>query len=225
MTYHDFAALKEWADAFKKPVVIHYLNKKPPSILSKNLQNFMWEKYYEYKARSPYADTENDDRAIAEYRQYEEKIRDSLLLRQLFLEARLYDEIMDTAKRLPDMTGGRRLVLWGMGEYIRVLLAVLASRGINVETIVDGVGAKWGSKVFGYEVQNPDILIGKNKEFFVLISVMKPRPIKSIASQLERCGYGKESLLLTMTAGRFPACSCPACGLKFMRTISPCFGT
>jgi lipopolysaccharide biosynthesis glycosyltransferase len=188
---HDFASLDEWGDAFKNPLVIHYVGRKPRP-LTRIVQKPFWQKFYAYKARSPYAE-EKDAYLVSEYLKFEEMLKNPAYMSEFYIEKKYYDILAEAAERLPGMMAGKKLAIWGAGaQNARTLMAILASKGVNADIVVDGYKEKWGTKIFHYEILPPSVLENKSGEYFVFLAMLQNGPAGGILAQLRRYGFGKD---------------------------------
>jgi hypothetical protein len=97
------------------------------------------------------------------------------------------------------MMTGKKLAIWGGGaRNARMLMAILASKGLKADIIVvDGYPEKWWTKIFHYEILPPSVLDGKSGEYFVFFAAISERsvcdePAMGILAQLRRYGFGKD---------------------------------
>jgi hypothetical protein len=73
------------------------------------------------------------------------------------------------------------------------MMAVFAANDVYADVIVDGMPEKQGAKVFHHTVQVPEILNGKSKEYFVLLTMEQFRPASVVSKILESYGYDKST--------------------------------
>jgi lipopolysaccharide biosynthesis glycosyltransferase len=188
---NDFVSLDEWGDAIKKPLIIHYVGRKPRT-LTRIIQKPFWQKYYAYKARSPYAEGK-DANLVSEYLKFEEMLKNPAFMNEFYIEKKYYDILAEAAEKLPCKMMGKKLALWGAGaQNAGTLMAILASKGIKADIVVDGYQEKWGTKTFHYEILPPSTLDGKSGEYFVFFAVLQDGPACGISAQLQRYGFRKD---------------------------------
>ena len=188
----DGIDLEQWRDAFVKPVVIHYVaSDKPARITKRYMSSPLWERYFVYKAMTPYADT-SDRKRIEKYHKLEGQLDSGLKTPDAYFEYKKHSLFTELAEKLPDLLESRKLALWGVNIYIRHLVAELATKGIYPGVIIDGLKQNRIRKVFHYEVQPPEILRGASEEYFVLLCMMNEKPAEQVGCILADYGYIRE---------------------------------
>jgi len=184
--------LEDWRNAFLNPVIIHYICPDKPSVIGKKcMQSPLWETYYKYKAITPYANIEFDNKKIEKYHFLEKQLDNSLVNPYDYIFYKKHALFIKLADKLPGMCQGKKLVLWGAGVYIYYLIAILSTKNIYADVIVDGEVANECRNIFHYTIQNPEILQGKSDEYFVLLSMINEKPAASVGKILTEYGYEK----------------------------------
>jgi lipopolysaccharide biosynthesis glycosyltransferase len=189
-------ALRDWTTALETPVIIHFAaGVKPSEITRQYIPSLFWERYYTYKALTPYADEENDRTRIAAYREADAKTEYGLLDRDTYIWKwnRWWPLFTELASKLPGLTAKKRLVLWGAGVHIKILMVVLATQNIFPDMIVDGLPENQGKNVFHYTAQNPSLLKGQQDECFVLLSMEQEKAAAAAANILKGYGFREDA--------------------------------
>ena len=78
----------------------------------------------------------------------------------------------------------QKIVLYGSGKRCRILCKILLQSNIEIVRIVDTDSSKWGDKIEGFEVENPDIierLLSEN----LCITVADVDAIKQIRDKIQ----------------------------------------
>jgi lipopolysaccharide biosynthesis glycosyltransferase len=189
----DAYSIFAWSNAFKNPMTLHFVDREKPSKITRRyMKGIFWERYYEYKALTPYADEENDRKRIAAYREYEQRAERGLLDDNAYILNNWYRLFTSLAARLPELMSGKKPVLWGAGKHCKALMAILATKDIFPALVVDGLPENRGRQVFHYTIQNPDLLKGKSSEYFVLLAMEQEKTAAVVADILRDYGFCKE---------------------------------
>jgi lipopolysaccharide biosynthesis glycosyltransferase len=177
--------LSNCVEEIMNPYTIHLIaNPKPNKLGVAPINSADWERYYHYKALSPFAlncDAEN----VARYKQRENNTMNGFMM---------YDRLWFTRyfaprffKRAADVCSGvvseREIAVWGMNDLTWNLIPYLSARGVNVKHVVDGLPDKQGAKIFEGVVESPDILKNSANDMFVLLDmrgIEVPGPVASV---------------------------------------------
>jgi lipopolysaccharide biosynthesis glycosyltransferase len=186
-------SLRDWKTALETPVIIHFIsNLKLSKITRQYMPGIFWECYYKYKALTPFADEENDARRITAYSKREKATERGLLDSQTYILNKWRPLFTELALNLPNFTKGKKLVLWGAGAHIKILMVVLATKNIYPDMIVDGLPRNQGKNAFHYKVQNPALLAGRQNEYFALLTMEQKKPATAVANILREYGFDED---------------------------------
>ncbi|MDR2133395.1 MAG: glycosyltransferase family 8 protein [Clostridiales Family XIII bacterium] len=185
--------LKNWMEAYKYPIIIHFVNKPKPSKITRTyILGIYWERYYAYKAMTPYADVESDKRKIKKYYRLLNCMDKTILVADAFFKIKWHALFVNLANNLKHPPKNKKLALWGAGNHIRCMMIVFAANDVYADAIVDGLPENQNSKVFHYTVQSPEILKGRNEEYFVLLTMEQLKPALLVSKILEDYGYNAD---------------------------------
>lgn len=184
-------SLSDWSEAYQKPVIIHYVGeRKPDKITREVMPHPMWERYYTYKAMTPYADAECDKKAIDKYKFLESNMGKALIVDTTkYIQYKRHTLFSELVTKLPDMLKNKKLALWGAGIDIEYVASMIGTEKIYADVIVDGLPRNQGKKIFHYTVLNPDILQGTSGEYFVLLCMRSEKAAVAVVSVLTAYGY------------------------------------
>jgi lipopolysaccharide biosynthesis glycosyltransferase len=187
---HDYFTLTEWSEAISEPVIIHYSGAGKPTKISRVLMKSpLWKRYYNYKRLTSYFDPE-DENKVGKYLECEGLLGRVLLVSpRVSLSYERYNIFMGWADRIRQEAAGKKLAIWGKNIYTRWLLAILASRDIYFDVIVDGLAKNQGAKIFDRLVQTQDILAANPQDYYVLLAMQAPQAAKAVAQQLAAYGF------------------------------------
>jgi lipopolysaccharide biosynthesis glycosyltransferase len=114
----DAYELENWKDAYKRPVVIHFIGaQKPSKITRTHITGIHWEKYYTYKAMTSYADVASDNAKIRKYHRLLARADDTVLDASAFFKIKWYPLFTSLAKELPDWVG-KKSSSFGVPEIV-----------------------------------------------------------------------------------------------------------
>ncbi len=195
--------LEDWKEACQNPLIIHYVSPwKPNAIQERPMRSTLWEKYYQYKLLTPYADEDGDARKINEYRARENQLKiqigkliDSSVFFPDIFDCRAYmiwkkrSLFFELTEKLPKMLCGKKLALWGATRFVGDLLLALSSADIPVDVIVDGSPEKHGEIIFGHVVRKSEFLRGKSNDYFILLTMQSLDAAKIITQELTDYGF------------------------------------
>ena len=190
--FDDFP-LSDWSEAYSHPLIIHYIARDKPTRISKcYMYSPSWERYYAYKAMTPYADILADEHKIGQYHKRESEIENSLIYPAIYFEYKKKKLFTALGENLPTMMSVKKLVLWGVNAYTRHLMAILATKDIYPDLIIDGLPQNRKSNVFHYQVQSPETLLGGSGDYFILLCMVNEKPAEQVGGILVDYGYTKE---------------------------------
>jgi len=187
---HGCYELKDWAQVYSNPVIIHYVDSVKPFPLNGKMKlSYHWRLYYKYKALTPFYDPLDEKRII----EYERRVRltktESLIPTSLYIQWFWRDIFINSAERVKQIIGERKLAFWGVGKHITHIMAIFASNGLYPDAVVDGLASNHGKNVFEYTVQPSEILRGKTDEYFVVLC-METKPARdAVIKLLKEYGY------------------------------------
>jgi lipopolysaccharide biosynthesis glycosyltransferase len=186
----DGIALNDWREAFMSPVVIHFNSASKPTRITKNyMPSPLWERYYHYKAMTPFAN-ESDNIKIKKYHQYESMMNNALIQsNNTYFEYRKHMHFTALADKMDVILDGKRLALWGINKHIMHLIAILSTKDIYADIIVDGLERNRKRNVLHYTVNHPEELRGKYGEYFVLLCMENEEPAEQVGKILSDYGY------------------------------------
>jgi lipopolysaccharide biosynthesis glycosyltransferase len=182
--------LKDWASAYSNPIVIHYGgDNKPFPLDGKFKPLYHWRLYYKYKALTPFYDPLDEER-IAEYDRREQLTKtEALIPTDIYIQLFWQDIFLNSAKRVKQVIGNRKLAYWGAGLHITNIMAIFASDGLYPDAVVDGLASNHGKTVFEYTIQPAEMLRGKFDEYFVVLC-METKQVRDIVIKLlKEYGY------------------------------------
>jgi len=190
--------IDECIEALLNPVIIHFLGTPKPIELG-NAPVLMpeWERYYKYKATSPFA-TDHDAIKIAIYKAREDITLDALKPYFDHNCVRWYclnftKQIFESAlRRYKTATNGKNIVIWGLNERTWTLVVFLAAHGLEVKSIVDGLESNQEIAIFDYVVESPDVLRGGVDETFVMLDMRNYDIARQIMADIQSWGYTAE---------------------------------
>jgi len=188
--------LVEWAEANKKPTIIHYCgSKKPWHFKSTMILLMHWRLYYKYKALTPFYNP-LDEKLIAEYERREKITKtEALLPANLYMQLFWRDVFFNLAEYVKQIIGNRKLVFWGAGQHIAYIVTVFASSGLYPYAVVDGLASNHGKRIFEYTVQPAEILMGKSDEYFVVLAMETKRGHDIVTDLLKEYGYDENGFV------------------------------
>jgi len=188
--------LREWNDANKSPIIIHYTNSKKPWHLNNDMMmSVHWRLYYKYKALTPFYNP-LDEKRIAEYERREKITKtEALLSTYTYIQLFWRDIFASSAEYVKQVIGNRKLVFWGAGQHIAHIMGIFASRGLYSDVVVDGLTVNHGKAVFEYVVQPAEILRGKMEEYFVVLCMETKRARDAVAGLLKEYGYSENGFV------------------------------
>lgn len=186
--------IKDYIDLHNFPVIIHFIGSgfKKPWHLKFNIMPFKhWLLYYKYKTLTPFYDL-LDEKRIAEYNR-REKITKTEALIPIDVYIRLFwqDIFAVSAKYTKSVIGNRKLVFWGVTNYIKHIMILFGSKGLYPDTVVDGLANNFGKSVFEYIVQSSEILKSKANEYFVVLCMETKNAYDIVINLLKEYGYNK----------------------------------
>ena len=187
--------IDECIEACLNPLVVHFIGTPKPTELGKIPVNVPeWERYYKYKAISPYA-ADSDAVKTALFKERESNTFNSLIpainngilhwfcyrfAKQMFMSA--LEQYMNVAK-------GKNVVIWGLNERTWTLAVFLKAHGLVLSAIVDGLESNQGRLVFDYDVESPDVLQNSADETFVMLDMRSGEIARKVADTLRSWGY------------------------------------
>ena len=193
-------SLEECVEVYLNPVIVHFIGTPKPTELGKVPVNVPeWERYYKYKALSPYAD-DADAEKISIYKKREDNTLNALTpvlndtnihwYSDRFAE-RIFSLIM---QRYVDAVNDKKIAIWGLNIRTWTLIVYLAANGVEVWHIVDGLEKNQGVMVFNHCVVSPDdILRDTVEDAFVMIDIHQREMAQSVMARLRTWGYKDES--------------------------------
>jgi len=192
--YHfHLYTLEDSVRTITEPLVIHFSGKRHPSFFSRKYKDYeiqFIKRYYFYKAMTPFADKEKDAARIEKYEYMEKSAENTFINNEYeYINHNIVPTLNILADKLRSCLNGKKLVLWGAGNAIHIIIAQFVAKGIYPYLIVDGLAEKQESDIFNYRVQNPEILNGKSNEYFVVLAMMNEKPAKQVAEILKKYGY------------------------------------
>ena len=190
--------IDECVDAYLTPSIVHFIGTPKPTELAKIPVNLPeWERYYKYKALSPYADL-GDAEKTAAYRMRERNTLDSLM--PYFDENLIHWYSFPFAKQMFELSAeryrltanGKKIVVWGLNNRTWTLAVYLAAHGLDVKGIVDGLESNLGIRVFDYTVEPPEILRETVGDTFVMLDMRNYDIARQIMAELRSWGYSED---------------------------------
>jgi lipopolysaccharide biosynthesis glycosyltransferase len=182
--------LREWNEANKSPIIIHYAaNKKPWHLNNEIMMSVHWRLYYKYKALTQFYNP-LDEKRIAEYERREKITKtEALLPTYTYIQLFWRDIFANSAEYAKQVIGNSKLAFWGAGQHITHIMAMFASRGLYPDVVVDGLTVNHGKAVFEYAVQPAEILRGKMEEYFVVLCMETKQAHNAVVKILKEYGY------------------------------------
>ena len=187
--------IDECIEAFLNPVIVHFLGTPKPTELGNVPVNLPeWERYYKYKAISPFA-TDGDTEKAAIYKKREDNTLNALT--PVFDENTIHCYSFHFAKQMFALAAERyitvakekSIVIWGLNNRTLTLVVYLAAHELEVKGIVDGLDSNQGISVFDHAVQPPDILQGGAGETFVMLDMRNYDTARQVMAILQSWGY------------------------------------
>jgi lipopolysaccharide biosynthesis glycosyltransferase len=184
-------------EAYLRPVIVHYIGNPKPNKLGRFPVNSPdWERYYRYKARTPFY-SECDEQAIETYRRREANLLDSLVFNWK-TEDYKYHVYNYTRYYTPQLFAGAlkfcerynseaEYAVWGLNDMTWVLVAYLAANGIRVTRVVDGLAENRTRDVFGIGVMSPESLQASKN--VTLLDMRSKKFANEAARTLKSWGY------------------------------------
>ena len=190
--------IDECIEAFLNPVIVHFIGTPKPTELGKAPVNVPeWERYYKYKAISPFA-VDGDAAKAAVYKTRESNALNALIpvidgnmihwysfhfAKQMFeLAVRRYESSAD----------GKNIVIWGLNNRTWTLAVYLAAHGLGVNGVVDGFAGNQGISVFDYVVSPPEVLQGCAGETYVMLDMRNYYAAQQVMETLRSWGYAED---------------------------------
>ena len=188
--------IDECIKALLNPIIVHFIaTPKPTELGNASVLLPDWERYYKYKAMSPYA-AEGDEEKIALYKAREAKTLDALKPCD-FHSVRWYCTFF--AKQIFELSllryktdgNGKGITIWGLNAGTWILTVFLAAHGVEVKRIVDGLEGNQGIEVFDYSVESPEVLRGSSSGTYVMLDMRNYDIAQQVMEQLQIWGYSK----------------------------------
>jgi lipopolysaccharide biosynthesis glycosyltransferase len=183
-------SLSDCVEEILNPYIIHYIGYPKPSELgTEPINPADWERYYHYKALSPFAQS-GDAEKIALYKQRENNTLNGLIMDPLrftrYFAPRFFKK---TAELCSGVISEKEVAVWGLNDLTWNLIPYLAARGIRVKHVVDGLPEKQGVRIFENVVASPDILKDGADKIFVLLSMRSAEVAETVKSVLRSRNY------------------------------------
>jgi lipopolysaccharide biosynthesis glycosyltransferase len=190
--------LDDAVEALLNPVIVHYIGNPKPNTLSRIPVNSPdWERYFKYKALTPFADA-GDAGKIARYKERENSAMNALSFvssadvhhhqvnnHSHYFAPRLFKAALDFYKT---GNGSKPVCVWGLNNQTWLLVAYLEANGVRVGAVVDGLSGNTGVGVFDLVVGRPDILEKRAGEYFVLLDMRSRKIADKVTDDLHSWG-------------------------------------
>ena len=181
--------------AYANPVVVHFIGTPKPSELSKIPVNVSeWERYYKYKAISPFA-SDSDSIKTSLYKIHEDNTLNALMPFHLSIvvhcfSTRFAKQMFSFALQKYKMCGNdKKVIVWGLNDRTWTFIVYITAHEFDVNGIVDGVESNQGVSVFDHVVQSPEILRGCAEDTFVMLDMRSFDTAQQIMITLKSWGY------------------------------------
>ena len=191
-------SIEECIEAYLNPVIVHFIGTPKPTELGNVPVNLPeWERYYKYKAMTPYANDADEIRTALQKKREENTLEAFMpvfdentihwysfhFAKQMFALA---------AKRYRLTVNGKKIVVWGLNNRTWTLAVYLAAHGMEVKGIVDGLESNHGIRVFYSAVEPPEILRGTVGDTFVMLDMRNYDIARQVMAELRSWGYSED---------------------------------
>jgi lipopolysaccharide biosynthesis glycosyltransferase len=185
-------SLDECVDAINRPLCIHFGGAEKPHTLRRRLQShkaYFVGEYYKYKAMTGFANEAEDVKSLAAYQRLEAEHETGLVSDGAeYVQKNALRAIKDFIRKGKSSLNGRKMIIYGAGQYIYQIVAYLTAAGLKPSGIMDGMEHNVGREIYDYIVE-PALKREMTDKYtdrncFYLICATNVKPAREIAAAL-----------------------------------------
>lgn len=95
------------------------------------------------------------------------------------------------------MNSGKKIIIFGGGDGKNITTYITENHK-NILAIIDNDNTKWGSKINGYSIRNPEFICNYLEDQDVVIIIATYRHHKEIKEQLDSLGWKEERIIVAI---------------------------